>query len=52
MNDRIQRLITAAHAGDVYPEQVKVEYDEFNFSHFAKRVSGLSPSRLRKGSLH
>lgn len=30
MNDRIQRLIVAAHAGDVYPEQVKVEYDEFD----------------------
>ena len=24
--------------------------DEFNFSHFVKRVSGFSPSRLRKGS--
>ena len=30
MNDRIQHLITAARAGDIYPEQVKVEYDEFD----------------------
>ena len=30
MNDRIQRLIAAARAGDVYPQQVKVEYDEFD----------------------
>ena len=30
MNDRIQRLIAAARAGDIYPQQVKVEYDEFD----------------------
>ena len=30
MNDRIQRLVAAARAGDIYPQQVAVEYDEFD----------------------
>ncbi len=30
MNDRIQRLIAAARAGDIYPRQVKVDYDAFD----------------------
>ena len=30
MNDRIQRLIAAANAGDIYPARVPVEYDAFD----------------------
>ncbi|MBR4613284.1 MAG: hypothetical protein IKO40_11290, partial [Kiritimatiellae bacterium] len=30
MNDRIQRLVAAARAGDIYPKPVQVEYDEFD----------------------
>ena len=30
MNDRIQRLIAAAHDGDIYPKIVPVEYDAFD----------------------
>ena len=30
MNDRIQRLVAASRAGDIYPNPVQVEYDEFD----------------------
>ncbi len=30
MNARIERLVAAAHASDIYPAQVKVEYDAFD----------------------